>query len=53
MKPLDPALEMLEVKNCTFRINRDIRFLKIKHHIKPIWEYGCHGGRVKDKTDQD
>jgi uncharacterized protein (DUF2461 family) len=28
MKPLDPSLEMLEVKNCTFRINRDVRFAK-------------------------
>ena len=29
MKPLDKNLELLEVKNCTFRINRDIRFIKI------------------------
>jgi len=28
MKPLDASLEPLEVKNCTFRINRDIRFSK-------------------------
>ncbi len=34
MKPLDPALEMLEVKNCTFRINRDIRFSKDKTPYK-------------------
>ena len=34
MKPLDPALEMLEVKNCTFRINRDIRFSKDKSPYK-------------------
>lgn len=34
MKPLDPSLEMLEVKNCTFRINRDIRFSKDKSPYK-------------------
>jgi uncharacterized protein (TIGR02453 family) len=34
MKPLDPALEMLEVKNCTFRINRDVRFAKDKSPYK-------------------
>lgn len=30
MKPFDKTLEPLEVKNCTFRINRDIRFTKDK-----------------------
>lgn len=34
LKPLDPSLEMLEVKNCTFRINRDIRFSKDKSPYK-------------------
>jgi uncharacterized protein (TIGR02453 family) len=34
MKPLDSTLEMLEVKNCTFRINRDIRFSKDKSPYK-------------------
>ena len=34
MKPLDPSLEFLEVKNCTFRINRDIRFSKDKSPYK-------------------
>lgn len=34
MKPLDPTLEMLEIKNCTFRINRDIRFSKDKSPYK-------------------
>ncbi|MDD5151695.1 MAG: DUF2461 domain-containing protein [Flavobacterium sp.] len=34
MKPLDPSLEMLEVKHCTFRINRDIRFSKDKSPYK-------------------
>ncbi len=34
MKPLDKALEPLEVKNCTFRINRDIRFSKDKTPYK-------------------
>ena len=40
MKPLDPSLEILEVKNCTFRINRDIRFSKDKTLYKShlgIW----------------
>jgi uncharacterized protein (TIGR02453 family) len=34
MKPLDPSLEILEVKNCMFRINRDIRFSKDKTPYK-------------------
>jgi uncharacterized protein (TIGR02453 family) len=34
LKPLDPSLEPLEVKNCTFRINRDIRFSKDKSPYK-------------------
>ena len=34
MKPLDKSLEPLEVKNCTFRINRDIRFSKNKQPYK-------------------
>ena len=34
MKPLDKSLESLEVKNCTFRINRDIRFSKDKSPYK-------------------
>lgn len=34
MKPLDKALEPLDVKNCTFRINRDIRFSKDKSPYK-------------------
>jgi uncharacterized protein (TIGR02453 family) len=34
MKPLDPSLELLEIKNCTFRINRDIRFSKDKAPYK-------------------
>ncbi|MEZ4838812.1 DUF2461 domain-containing protein [Flavobacterium sp.] len=40
MKPLDTALANLEVKNCTFRINRDIRFSKDKSPYKSnmgIW----------------
>jgi uncharacterized protein (TIGR02453 family) len=40
MKPLDPSLDPLEVKNCTFRINRDIRFshdkTPYKNHLG-IW----------------
>lgn len=34
MKPLDPSLEVLEIKNCAFRINRDIRFSKDKSPYK-------------------
>ena len=34
LKPLDKSLEPLEVKNCTFRINRDIRFSKDKTPYK-------------------
>jgi len=34
MKPLDTTLEPLEIKNCTFRINRDIRFSKDKSPYK-------------------
>jgi uncharacterized protein (TIGR02453 family) len=34
MKSLDKTLEPLEVKNCTFRINRDIRFSKDKSPYK-------------------
>ena len=40
MKPLDASLELLEVKHCTFRINRDIRFSKDKSPYKThmgIW----------------
>ncbi|WP_433764626.1 DUF2461 domain-containing protein [Flavobacterium ginsenosidimutans] len=43
MKPLDSSLELLEVKNCTFRINRDIRFSKDKSPYKAhlgIWMSG-------------
>jgi uncharacterized protein (TIGR02453 family) len=34
MKPLDKSLDVLEIKNCTFRINRDIRFSKNKDPYK-------------------
>jgi uncharacterized protein (TIGR02453 family) len=34
IKPLDASLELLEIKNCTFRINRDIRFSKDKTPYK-------------------
>jgi uncharacterized protein (TIGR02453 family) len=40
IKPLDKSLEPLEIKNCTFRINRDIRFSKNKDPYKTnigIW----------------
>jgi uncharacterized protein (TIGR02453 family) len=34
LKPLDKSLEPLDIKNCTFRINRDIRFSKDKSPYK-------------------
>lgn len=40
LKPQDANLELLEVKNCAFRINRDIRFSKNKAPYKThlgIW----------------
>lgn len=40
MIPLDPSLKNLEVKDCSFRINRDIRFSKDKSPYKShlgIW----------------
>ena len=40
MKPQDANLELLQIKNCTFRINRDIRFSKDKSPYKShtgIW----------------
>lgn len=40
MRPLDDSIANLEVKNCTFRINRDIRFSKDKSPYKSnmgIW----------------
>ena len=40
LKPQDASLELLEVKNCKFRINRDIRFSKNKAPYKThmgIW----------------
>ncbi|WP_348798791.1 DUF2461 domain-containing protein [Flavobacterium adhaerens] len=43
LKPHDPSIEMLEVKNCTFRINRDVRFSKDKSPYKTnlgIWISG-------------
>jgi uncharacterized protein (TIGR02453 family) len=46
LKPQDASLELLEVKNCTFRINRDIRFSKNKDPYKThmgIWMNTNHG----------
>ncbi len=40
LKPLDASIELQEIKNCTFRINRDIRFSKDKTPYKThlsIW----------------
>lgn len=50
MKPLDPALEMLEVKNCTFRINRDIRFSKDKTPYKTHLGIWMPCGKVKGQN---
>jgi uncharacterized protein (TIGR02453 family) len=49
MKPLDDTLEQLEFKDCSYRINRDIRFTKDKTPYKThmgIWM--CEG---KKKTN--
>ena len=51
MKPLDPSLEMLEVKNCTFRINRDIRFSKDKSPYKDhIGVWRSSGAKGKNRS---
>lgn len=51
MKPLDPSLEMLEVKNCTFRINRDIRFSKDKSPYKDhIGVWLSSGSKVSNRS---
>ena len=51
MKPLDPSLEMLEVKNCTFRINRDIRFSKDKTPYKShIGVWLSSGAKGKNRS---
>ncbi len=34
MKSVDPSLDMLTAKDCTFRINRDVRFSKNKNPYK-------------------
>ena len=50
MKPNDATLSLLEVKNCAFRINRDIRFSKDKSPYKThlgVWmntNYGNSNG---------
>ncbi len=51
MKPLDPSLEILEVKNCTFRINRDIRFSKDKSPYKDhIGVWLSSGAKGKNRS---
>ena len=51
MKPLDSSLEMLEVKNCTFRINRDIRFSKDKSPYKDhIGVWLSSGAKGKNRS---
>jgi hypothetical protein len=43
MKPLDPTLELLEVKTALSGINRDIRFQKTNHLTSHILEFGSSG----------
>lgn len=51
MKPLDPSLELLEIKNCTFRINRDIRFSKDKSPYKDhIGVWLSSGAKGKNRS---
>jgi uncharacterized protein (TIGR02453 family) len=51
MKPLDSSLEMLEVKNCMFRINRDIRFSKDKTPYKDhIGVWLSSGAKGKNRS---
>lgn len=48
LKPQDASLELLEVKKCAFRINRDIRFSKNKAPYKThlgIWMNTNHGNK--------
>lgn len=44
LKPSDSSLEMLEIKNCIFRINRDIRFSKDKTPYKTHLSIWISGG---------
>jgi len=51
MKPLDPSLETLEVKDCAFRINRDIRFTKDKSPYKShIGVWLSSGAKNKNRS---
>lgn len=47
MKSKDSGLEKLEVKNCTFRINRDIRFSKDKSPYKTNMGIWLKSGSLK------
>lgn len=50
MKPQDASLAMLEVKNCTFRINRDIRFSKDKSPYKTYMGIWLRSGSLHSET---
>lgn len=50
MKPLDPSLAQLEVKDCTFRINRDIRFSKDKSPYKTHMGIWLKSGSLKNEA---
>ena len=45
LKKHDPTMEMLEVKDCVFRINRDIRFSKDKSPYKTNMAFWFSPGR--------
>ncbi len=47
MKKLDPSLEMVETKECVFRINRDIRFSADKSPYKTNLGIALHPGGKK------
>jgi uncharacterized protein (TIGR02453 family) len=48
LKPHDSSLEMVEVKQCAFRINRDIRFSKDKSPYKSHLGIGISGDGKKN-----
>lgn len=47
MKKIDPSLEMVETKECVFRINRDIRFSADKSPYKTNLGIALHPGGKK------
>lgn len=48
-KKLNPALEDLEIKNCIYRFNKDLRFSKDgKPYKENFWAVFAYGGRKTD-----